>query len=161
MDMYRNLNDFIQEWDKNSKGTLAIFKSITDEKKHVAIVEGHSSLESLSWHLTTAPDYFMGQAGLSLDVELNPKSTPATISEIIETYEAVRENVSKVAQEHLSDEKLLTEVNSHGQLTPIGSILRLMVDHQTHHRAQMQVLLRQAGLHVPGVMGPTKEDLAR
>ncbi len=159
--MYRNLNDFIQEWERNSAGTLAIFESITDEKKQTAIVEGHSSLESLSWHLTTAPAYFMGQAQLSLDVELNPKNTPASISEIIDTYKAVIENVVKLARENLSDEKLLTEVNSHGQMTPIGAILRLMVDHQTHHRAQMQVLLRQAGLRVPGVMGPTKEDLAK
>jgi len=159
--MYRNLNDFIQEWEKNCTGTLAIFESITDEKKHAAIVEGHSSLESLSWHLTTAPAYFMGQVGLALDVELNPKNTPSTIGEIISTYKAASENVVKAAKENLSDEKLLTEVNSHGHLTPIGAMLRLMVDHQTHHRAQMQVLLRQAGLPVPGVMGPTKEDLAR
>ncbi|MDN4495355.1 DinB family protein [Ureibacillus aquaedulcis] len=159
--MYRNLNDFIQEWERNCAGTLAIFESITDEKKHTAIAEGHSSLESLSWHLTTAPAYFMGQAGLSLDVELNPKNTPAAISEIVGIYKTASENVAKVAKENLSDEKLLTEVNSHGQLTPIGAVLRLMVDHQTHHRAQMQVLLRQAGLRVPGVMGPTKEDLAR
>lgn len=159
--MYRNLNDFIHEWENNCAGTLAIFESITDEKKQVAIVEGHSSLESLSWHLTTAPAYFMGQVGLSLDVELNPKNTPATISEIISNYKAASENVVKVVKENLSDEKLLTEVNSHGRLTPIGAMLRLMVDHQTHHRAQMQVLLRQAGLHVPGVMGPTKEDLVK
>ncbi|HWL12487.1 MAG TPA: DinB family protein [Ureibacillus sp.] len=159
--MYRNLNDFIQEWERNCAGTLAIFESITDEKKHVSIVEGHSSLEFLSWHLTTAPAYFMGQLGLSLEVELNPKNTPATMSEIISTYKAARENVVKVAMENLSDEMLLTEVNSHGHATPIGALLRLMVDHQTHHRAQMQVLLRQAGLPVPGVMGPTKEALAK
>ncbi|KGR77545.1 DinB family protein [Ureibacillus sinduriensis] len=159
--MYRTLNDFVSEWEKNCRGTLAIFESITDEKKHVAIVEGHSSLESLSWHLTTSPAYFMGQVGLSLEVELNPKSTPATISEIVSIYKSTSDNVVKVAKENLSDVKLLTEVNSHGRPTPIGALLRVMVDHQTHHRAQMQVLLRQAGLPVPGVMGPTKEDLAK
>jgi uncharacterized damage-inducible protein DinB len=35
----------------------------------------------------------------------------------------------------------------------------MMIDHQTHHRGQMTVLLRQAGLTVPGVMGPTKEQM--
>ncbi|PYF04664.1 putative damage-inducible protein DinB [Ureibacillus chungkukjangi] len=159
--MYRNLNDFIQEWERNCGGTLAIYKAIMDDKKQVAIVEGHSSLESLAWHLTTSPAYFMGQVGFSLNVELNPQNTPATISEIISTYSAVSENIVKLAKENLSDEKLLTEVNSHGHQTPIGALLRMMVDHQTHHRAQMQVLLRQAGLPVPGVMGPTKEDLAK
>lgn len=159
--MYRNINDFIQEWERNSSGTLAIFESITEEKKHFSIVEGHSSLEWLSWHLTTAPAYFMGQIGIALNVELNPKNTPDKLSEIISTYSSVNENIIQIAKEKLSDEALLNEVNSHGQLTPIGAILRMMVDHQTHHRAQMQVLLRQAGLPVPGVMGPTKEQLAK
>ncbi|MEK9200325.1 DinB family protein [Ureibacillus sp. 179-F W5.1 NHS] len=159
--MYRNINDFIQEWERNSSGTLAIFESITEEKKHFSIVEGHSSLEWLSWHLTTAPAYFMGQIGIALNVELNPKNTPDKLSEIMNTYRSVSENIIQIAKEQLSDEALLNEVNSHGQLTPIGAILRMMVDHQTHHRAQMQVLLRQAGLPVPGVMGPTKEQLAK
>lgn len=158
--MYRNLNDFIQEWQKSSAGTLSIIESISEEKKHFSIVEGHSSLEWLSWHLTTAPAYFMGQTGLSLDVELNPKNTPATMTEIISKYKEASDNVIKVAQENLSDEALVSNVDSHGRPTPIGALLRMMVDHQTHHRAQMQVLLRQAGLHVPSVMGPTKEARA-
>ena len=156
--MYRKLDDFIEEWRHNSAGTLAAFEAITEEKKHQSIEKGHSSLEWLSWHLTTAPAYFMGQVGLSLDVELNPSNTPSTIQEIIAVYNNVRDNVINVAKENLSDEKLLEEVNSHGRDVAIGAILRMMVDHQTHHRAQMQVLIRQAGLPVPSVMGPTKEQ---
>ena len=158
--MYRQVNDFIQEWTRNSAGTLSIFKGISEEKKHQSIVDGHSSLEWLSWHLTTAPAYFIGQVGLALETKLNPKDTPDTIQEIIEQYKNTIENVTKVVQENLSDEKLQQEVDSHGQAVAIGALLRMMVDHQTHHRAQMQVLLRQAGLPVPGVMGPTKEQWA-
>lgn len=29
---------------------------------------------------------------------------------------------------------------------------------ESHHRAQMTVLMRQAGLKVPGIRGPAKED---
>lgn len=155
--MYRHVNDFIQEWERNSAGTLSIFEAITEEKKNVSIVEGHSSLEWLSWHLTTAPAYFMGLAGLSLNLELNPTATPATTREIQTVYKTVKEAVVKTVNENLTDESLLNTVDAHGQATPVGAVLRLMVDHQTHHRAQMQVLLRQAGLPVPGVMGPTKE----
>lgn len=155
--MYRNVNDFVQEWERNSAGTLAIMEAITDEKKNVSIVEGHSSLEWLSWHLTTAPAYFIGLAGLSLGLEINRTATPATIDEIKSTYKNVTEAVVKVVRESLTNESLLNTVDAHGQSTPIGAILRLTVDHQTHHRAQMQVLLRQAGLPVPGVIGPTKE----
>jgi uncharacterized damage-inducible protein DinB len=38
--------------------------------------------------------------------------------------------------------------------------LYVLVSHQTHHRAQMTVLMRQAGLHVPSIYGPTKEGWA-
>ena len=57
----------------------------------------------------------------------------------------------------LTDEQLLEEVPAFGGAMPRGKLLRLAIDHQTHHRGQMTVLLRQAGLSVPPVMGPTKE----
>lgn len=159
--MYRIVNDFIQDWEKSCNGTLSVFESITEEKKSFEIVEGHNSLEWLSWHLTTAPAYFMGQVGLTLNVELNPSATPSTVQEIINTYKIAKEQVVKTVKENFTDESLSENVNSHGQATPIGALLRAMVDHQTHHRAQMQVLLRQAGLNVPSVMGPTQEASLR
>ena len=36
----------------------------------------------------------------------------------------------------------------------------VLVTHQTHHRGQMTVLMRQAGLKVPDVYGPAKEGWA-
>ncbi len=155
--MYRMINDFIHDWQKSYDGTLLVFESITEDKKGFEIVEGHNSLEWLSWHLTTAPAYFMGQVGLTLDVELNPSATPTTIEEIIKTYKLASEQVITAVKETFTDESLSENVVSHGKATPIGALLRSMIDHQNHHRAQMQVLLRQAGLNVPSVMGPTKE----
>lgn len=38
--------------------------------------------------------------------------------------------------------------------------LNCLVRHEIHHRAQMTVLMRQAGLRVPGVYGPAREDWA-
>lgn len=50
------------------------------------------------------------------------------------------------------------EVEALGQNMPRGKVLSMLVQHNIHHRGQMTVLLRQAGLEVPGVMGPTKEN---
>lgn len=36
-------------------------------------------------------------------------------------------------------------------------LLRTFIDHQTYHRGQMTVLLRQAGLTVPDVLGQQKK----
>ena len=62
-------------------------------------------------------------------------------------------------KENFTDSSLEEAVDAHGTPTLRGALLRTMIDHQTHHRGQMTVLLRQAGLKVPGVMGPTKEDM--
>ena len=38
--------------------------------------------------------------------------------------------------------------------------LGFLLFHQTHHRGQMIVLMRQAGLNVPGIYGPAHEEWA-
>jgi uncharacterized damage-inducible protein DinB len=38
--------------------------------------------------------------------------------------------------------------------------LRALIQHEVHHRGQMTVLMRQAGLTVPGVYGPAREEWA-
>ena len=78
------------------------------------------------------------------------------MSEIAEKYEAVIEAYNKEAAT-LTEAQMEEEVNAFGGAMPRGKLLRMLIEHQTHHRGQMTVLLRQAGLPVPPVMGPTKE----
>lgn len=155
--MYRIVEDFTTEWSRNAAGTLNTIRSISDDKLAFAIVEGHSSLGWLAWHLTTAPAFFGNMlAGLNLDIQLDPKAQPSSVEEIALAYEMVIAEVErKVAA--LTDEDMLAEVKGIHGPSKRGEILRAMIDHQTHHRGQMTVLLRQAGLPVPPVMGPTKE----
>ncbi len=47
-----------------------------------------------------------------------------------------------------------------GQKISNESLLMFLIQHQTHHRGQMTVLMRQAGLTVPGIYGPSKEEWA-
>ena len=48
----------------------------------------------------------------------------------------------------------------YGESWSRGAVLMSLIVHQAHHRGQMTVLMRQAGLRVPGVYGPAKEDWA-
>ncbi|GAA0301734.1 putative damage-inducible protein DinB [Gracilibacillus halotolerans] len=155
--MYRNATDFVQDWKNSSKGTLDVFQSITDEKLSQSIVEGHSSLGWLAWHLTTAAAMFGGLAGLQIDGVSADDQAPDTIKEIMDSYKKVAVSIEKNAIENFKDEDMLTEVDGLGGKVPRGQLLRILIDHQTHHRGQMTVLLRQAGLGVPPIMGPTQE----
>ncbi|MBY7144369.1 DinB family protein [Virgibacillus sp. NKC19-3] len=155
--MYRKVNDFIQDWSMASQGTLNVLESLSDEKLDQAIVEGHNTLGWLGWHVATAPAFFAGLVELNINDSADPNKVPQQASEIVEQYRKIS-NAIKQEVEQLSDEKLEENVDNFGNPTPRGALLRTLIDHQTHHRGQMTVLLRQAGLPVPGVMGPTKED---
>jgi uncharacterized damage-inducible protein DinB len=46
----------------------------------------------------------------------------------------------------------------YGEKWKRGTTLGVLAMHQAHHRGQATVLMRQAGLKVPGVYGPAREE---
>ncbi|WP_010305895.1 DinB family protein [Kurthia senegalensis] len=155
--MYRQIEDFKQDWTQAMKGTMLAFEALTDEKLDFSIVEGHNSLGWLAWHLTNAPMFFVHQAAQMPLVPVgDPKVVPTEAAIIVEGYKNIANQILQAADK-LTDEDLLEEVPFIQGTAKRGAILRAVIDHQTHHRGQMTVLLRQAGLTVPPVMGPTKE----
>ena len=156
--MYRTVNDFITDWSVAAEGTLRVLQSLSDEKLDQAIVEGHSTLGWLGWHLATSPSFFAGLVGLDVKSAIGENKESIKVIDIVETYKKVIEAVKSAVESNLTDEKLVEKIESFAGETTRGALLRGLIDHQTHHRGQMTVLLRQAGLPVPGVMGPTKED---
>ncbi|SHG27467.1 DinB family protein [Ornithinibacillus halophilus] len=158
--MYRKKEDFLNDWNMASEGTLRVIEAISNDKLDQAVVEGHNTLGWLGWHLATSPAFFASQIGLNVTVSGEPAVVPNNVSEIAEGYKAIANKVKEEVESNLTDEQLIETVESFGNQVPRGALLRSLIDHQTHHRGQMTVLLRQAGLKVPGVMGPTKEDQA-
>ncbi|MHA6480899.1 DinB family protein [Paenibacillus sp. strain BS8-2] len=154
--MYRKSQDFLDEWTASSAGTLAVFKAITDDKMNTAIVEGHSTLGWLAWHLVGSAGAFGHFMGLHIPMIERGAPVPATMAEIVTQYEAIIEAYTRDVTP-LTDEQMEEEITAFTGKMPRGKFLRVLVTHETHHRGQMTVLLRQAGLPVPGVLGPTKE----
>ncbi|KQL57609.1 damage-inducible protein DinB [Alkalicoccobacillus plakortidis] len=155
--MYRKVEDFIQEWKQESQLTLSVLQSLTDEKLGQAIEEGHNTLGWLGWHLTTSPVFFVGQLGLNLNVDLANKQ-PSSASVIKDSYDRVSKALLNAVEQVNSDAFMEEELEALGATFTKGAMLRLLLNHQAHHRGQMIVLLRQAGLTVPGLYGPTKEQ---
>ena len=59
------------------------------------------------------------------------------------------------------DKTLETEDDMYGERWNRATSLLILLMHQTHHRGQLTVLMRQAGLPIAGMYGPTKEDWAK
>ena len=155
--MYRTVNDFLTDWSLSTKGTIQVFESLKDEKLNQAIVEGHSTLGWIGWHIVTSTVFFADLVGLNVvspgDENVAPNKSITILNAYLNIVEEVKREVG-----NMTDEEIITNIDNFGQLTPRGKLLRDLIDHTTHHRGQMTVLLRQAGLPVPGIMGPTKEE---
>ena len=61
-------------------------------------------------------------------------------------------------QSKWTDKDLATINDFFGRPMPNSIFLMTLINHQNHHRGQMTVLMRQAGLTVPGVYGPAKKS---
>jgi len=79
---------------------------------------------------------------------------------IISAYEKNAATVREAVRDNWNDDSLDEEVDAYGEKWAKGAILDMLIKHEIHHRAQMTVLMRQAGIRIPGLYGPTREEWA-
>jgi len=83
---------------------------------------------------------------------------PKSAVPIQEAYAAVSRELLAQITGKWTDATLQEERNFYGMDWKLGFALEVLVRHEVHHRGQMTVLMRQAGLKVPGVYGPAREE---
>ena len=162
--MFRKIEDFKTIWQVEAENTIKVFDAIPDEHAGQAVTEGHRTLKRIAWHLVETLIEVPGHLGLVIDghemVEnmaiIDP---PATMAEVKAAYQKASASLLK-GLEAWTDETLLQEDNMYGEMWKRGASLAMIIGHQTHHRGEMFVLMRQAGLVPPSVCGPTKEGWA-
>ena len=84
----------------------------------------------------------------------------AIVSELVKSGVSIEMCGRTMKERGWTDEDLEVEDDMYGEMWARGKSLAAVVGHQTHHRGQMTVLMRQAGLTVPGVYGPAREEWA-
>ncbi|MCI0622956.1 MAG: DinB family protein [Acidobacteria bacterium] len=159
--MISRIKDFeflwIQEFDKTQK----VFKHIPDKALPQAVDPSGRTLGRLAWHIATTIPEMMGQTGLSVAGPAHTEPVPATMLEIRQAYERAGLSVLEAVKSQWTDATLEVTDAMYGQTWKRGYTLTALIFHQIHHRAQMTVLMRQAGLPVPGLYGPAREEWAQ
>jgi uncharacterized damage-inducible protein DinB len=79
---------------------------------------------------------------------------------MIRQYESAARAVGEAVAENWTEAMLTENIPMYGEQWPRGNMLWALMAHQAHHRGQMTVLMRQAGLKVPGIYGPAREEWA-
>jgi uncharacterized damage-inducible protein DinB len=158
--MFRNVNDFFNAWDYESKATLKVFRELTDASLAQKVSPEGRSLGFLAWHITTTLSEMMSAAGLAVHATTENQPVPSTAAAIADTYEKGAKAVADAVRASWTDAQLTDTIPMYGEMWTKAGVLGALIGHQCHHRGQMTVLMRQAGLRVPGVYGPSKEEWA-
>lgn len=158
--MFKTIEEFLINWGHESGSTQKVLDILTDASLGQEVSPKDRTLGRIAWHITTTLDEMLSRTGLQFEATPHDAPVPTTAAEIAEAYRYSNEAVVVAMKEQWSDETLNKNIDMYGEQWPVATILSILTSHQTHHRGQMTVLMRQAGLSVPGVYGPSREEWA-
>jgi uncharacterized damage-inducible protein DinB len=156
--MYTSISEFINEWSQESATTQKILDALTNESLHQMVSSEGRSLGAIAWHIVVSTPGMLSEFGISVDLIHIDSPIPSSASEIAETFRKVSADAANAIQQQWTDQSLPEMQNVFGMTIPKAVTLSLLIKHIIHHRGQLTVLMRQAGLKVPGVYGPSKEE---
>lgn len=152
--MITAIQQFIDIWESETASTLVCFSKLTDESLNRELLHGYRTINRIANHIVDCAASIPHAAGLELTYE---KQHYPTVQALAEAYTKATDKV-KEAVLVWSDEDLQQEIPMYGETWKKGFALWITVTHQVHHRGQLTVLMRMAGLEVPGIYGPAKEQ---
>lgn len=157
--MYYKISEFISDFDLETAATLKILNNLTDKSLSQKVTEKGRSLGRIAWHITCSLGE-IGSTALLQTYRADEKPMPDSVKTITEEYSKSAGSLKAAILKEWNDESLKEEINMYGETWTKSQALTTVLVHQTHHRGQMTVLMRQAGLKVPGVYGPAYEEWA-
>ena len=159
--MFHTLSEFYHAWEPEIENTQKILKHITNESLAQQIAPEARTLGRLAWHITTTIPEMMNLTGLEVKGPDPHSPVPATAREIFQADNEAAICLVVEIRKKWTDASLTQVDEMYGEKWPRASTLQGLINHQIHHRGQMTVLMRQAGLRVPGLFGPAREDWAK
>ena len=158
--MIRSIDDFVTVWKREAASTKKLFDVLSDGTLKQAVTGEHRDIGRLAWHITTTIREMMERTGLHVEGPDPDAPVPGNAAEIAKAYQLSADSLVR-ALGVWNDKTLDTEDDMYGDKWRRGLTLQILILHQTHHRGQLTVLMRQAGLAIPGMYGPAKEDWAK
>jgi len=159
--MFRSLADFNVQWAMEVENTSRVLRALTDASLGQRVTPEGRSLGKLAWHLVETLHEMLPSAGIAFEHgEFDPHAVPGSVETIAAAYASDAARLGQAIAAQWTDSDLAGEVPMYGMSWARGLVLQVLLMHQAHHRGQITVLMRQAGLAVPGVCGPSKEEWA-
>ncbi|UQZ84143.1 DinB family protein [Paenibacillus konkukensis] len=159
--MFTSVQSFAAGWSNETAATQRVMNALTDASLRQSVGPELRTLGQLAWHVATSGYEMLARTGLQLPPLPGDEHTPAPNSAqaIAETYGSMSKKLLEAVQSQWTDADLLRTSEMYGgEAWANGLTLHVLIQHEVHHRGQMTVLMRQAGLRTPDIYGPTRED---
>ena len=158
--MFRKVEDFTKSWPHHRNSVINLLKQLTDASLHQAVCAGHRTIDRLCWHIIATIPEMMARTGLLIHFDGKWEKMPDSLSaaNIVDLYTQVSDELIKQIELNWNDDTLLVADDMYGEQWQRGLTLTILISHEIHHLGQLTVLMRQAGLPVPGLYGPSKEE---
>lgn len=156
--MFTTIADFEKVWTQELEATQKMFESLTDESLSQAVTPQDRTLGRMAWHIAATIPEMMEKVGLTCDGPGPDDPVPPSAVAIGAAFTLAARSLLHQVKSQWTNETLQVEDDLYGMRLKRGDTLASLILHQAHHRGQMTVLMRQAGLKVAGVYGPAREE---
>lgn len=156
--MLLTLKHFLKSWEYEAGATHRLINNLTDESLKQEITSQSWNLGRIAWHTVASINIIAANTNLVFQAPSKDWPVPTSAKFIAESYMQTNEAFVQAITTQWKDQTLEELIPFLGKEIPNGSLLMFLIQHQSHHRGQMTVLMRQAGLTVPGIYGPSKEE---
>jgi len=158
--MFRKLEDFLGSWAYETEATLKVLEQLTDASLDQEVDPDGRTLGRIAWHIIQTLPEMGGRTGLAISGPEEGDPVPPSAGKITSSFRDAANSLAHEIEAAWEDSDLDVEDDMYGEMRLRGKTLSALMNHQTHDRGQMTVLMRQAGLPVPGVYGPSREEWA-
>jgi uncharacterized damage-inducible protein DinB len=156
--MQITIETILNELKFESESTIKMFDVLTDESLNQRVYDDGRTLGKIAWHIVQTVGEMLPKMGLDVTTDVENLPIPEKASEIIDEYKKLTAIAIEQIRAKWTDDMLEDELDMYGEKWTRHFAIAGFFKHEIHHRAQMTVLMRQAGLKVPGVFGPAKEE---
>lgn len=158
------IDSFLQELEHEAHTTRRVLERVPDNQLGWRPHKKARTLGELALHVAATPG---AVARLAMQSEIPPPEfadpVPSSASELIpaldESVATARQLLGKMDDATLNGMWRMKRNGQEVMAIPRAALLRsIMLNHWYHHRGQLSVYLRQLGVAVPSIYGPSADE---
>ena len=156
--MFVSLAHFHTAWQYESESTQKLLDRLTDTSLSQPLYAGGRTVGRLAFHIAQSIPEMLNRTALSVAGAGEHDVVPEHAADIAAAYRTAAASLTEQLTAKWTDATLTETDDMYGETWPRGVTLDVLIKHEAHHRGQLTVGMRVAGLTVPGVYGPAKEE---